>query len=582
MSETQDEAEYERLDFGASLTLVAIMCAIVYIPLILGKPILATISWWGLLVLMWVTVLWVGSEMRGMRAAHDFTSRTANFHAARQPLSQRIAGGFSTFVSVSMIIAALPVYLVFMVFAVLFQLIMPRAASTGVTLFVSGTAVSAFCILAMSLLVYLFRIDQLYWMGDVWIPLLLNLAAFLWLLHAVMRPRAVSEAWRISAWPAWLILSLIVLASIGFGAVLHLDLMRRLGVSHGGANDLAGLLPRFLDLPGLTEVAALVRQAGSGEILRAADSDTLLNLQWTAIGILLALTSFQLVWKVFSTRRGEQELVSIANLRMSMGNVEAARDVAENQMTESMLRRHDILAQVAAVEGDIERYWRELEAYSERSFYDLFQSHRPYLLHWQSQAHLEAYRKRQEAFDLIHMARYRYLEDSPVLLHMLISDVLRAGLRDGQTLDVFAERVRKMVLGREQAGANALACLEWVAPIKSLAEAQSMDPFVPAGADPDEARVWTGIHLLFGLYADQTGDLDPEDRQEEAAAAGLELRTLYEGIENAVVKFYFFYILSDAIVLMDKPLQDDMSARYNASLRTGVAAAQKKLTRYLR
>lgn len=582
MSQVELDPGVERVDFVAPFIGLLILYLLMLLPVILGHPRLAAIAWAFDLSLMGITLLWLRTEVQSLRAEHDFTMRTHNYQGVARPLRVRLATGFSNFVMGVVVAATLPVYFGLLLIGIVFQSRVRRAASGGMTLFVNGTAVSAVCILIMSVLVYVFRLDTYYWMGPYWMPALLNIAAFFWLLHAVLRPQAVSEAWRISAWPAWLILALIVLASISFGAILNLDLTRRLGLSHGSFSDLVGLLSRFLDLPGFSDVADLVRQAGTGEILHESAGDTLLNLQWTAFGLLLAATSFQLVWKVFSAQRGEHELMTIANLHMSMGDVAAARQVAEAQMTESMIGRHDLLAQVAAVEGDMAAYWAELQAFGERRFYDLYQTHEPYLLHWLSEIHLNTYGKLLDLYLRIRQSRCSFLPDSPVLLYCLMRDaILVPGEPEAPLKPVIADMLA-LRQNRPDGDDRTVAFLGSIVELPGAEEALQTPAFIPAGADADEARVWEGLHLLFGLMADRLSQRPPEETDELALRTARELVGLYEQVSNPAVKFFYFHILQAATEQPVGPAGAAMPGLFNPALRAGVAGAEKKLARYFK
>lgn len=582
MSDMQVDPGLERLDFRAPFIAILILYVLMLVPVFLGHPGWATGAWVFMLALIGVSALWVGRDLQALRAEHDFTSRTRNYQGMAKPFRTRLAIGFSNFVTGVVVVATLPVYIVFLLMGLIFQSRVARAASGGLGLFVNGTAVSALCILVMAALVYFLRLDTYYWMGPYWMPALLNFAALMWLLHAVLRPQAVSEAWRISAWPAGVILGVIVAASIVFGALLNLDLTRRLGLSHGGLTDLEGLLARFLDLPGLAEVTDLVRQASTGEILREGAGDTLLNLQWTAFGLLLAATSFQLVWKVFNAQRGEHELLTIANMHMSLGDVAAARRVAEEDMTESMIGRHDLLAQVAAVEGDAFAYWTELAAFSERRFYDMFQSHRPYVLHWQSEGHLGAYEKQFEAMMLIRAARFMFLDDSPVLVYCTLAAQMPVAGEPDAPIRPYVANAAASLADRGIEDPLALAFFGRVSGLTGIEHARDSAPFIPDGADADDACVWVGMHLLCGMIAERMAGRTGQDSDDAALSVRDSLVSIYERIGNPAVKFFFFQILRDAVLQVDEPLRPSMSSVFDAALRTGVAEAQAKLTRYFK
>ena len=581
MSDGQLGSGVERISFVEPFIGMSVIYVLMLVPVFLGYPVLATVGWAAILVLYGLAMLWMGQNLQGLRADHDFTMRTWNYQRAAKPLRVRLATGFSNFVMALIFAATLPVYMAFLLVGLVFQSRVNRAASSGLTLFVNGTVVSALCILGMSILLYVFRADTWYWMGPYWMPALLNLAAFFWLLHSVVRPQSVSEAWRISVWPSWLMLGLIVVTSIVFGALLNLDLTRRLGLSRGSVADIADLLPRFLHLPEFTDVAELLQQAATGELLRDSAGHTLLNLQWTAFGLLLALTSFQLVWKVFSAQRGENELLTIANLHITLGDIPAAREVAETQMTEKMISRHDLLAQVAAVEGDADAYWAELEAFAERRFYDLFQHQKPYLLHWLTENHLAIFGKQLNTYFLIQDARLGRLDDSPALLLAL----LKGGLAEPGPPDVpLSTVVGGLLLKCDMRPDRPAQMQEFISSVALLAgadQALETPAFVPAGAGADDARVWRGLHLLFGLLADRLSQRPEEETHDPALRVSAELVSLYEAVENPVVKYFYFHILQYAV---DQPVGAAgaaMSLRFNPALRKGSAAAEKQLARYV-
>jgi len=581
MSEMELDPGVQRIGFIEPFVALFLVALLLFVPVLLGHPVLATIAWVAVLALSGLAYLWVHRDMDSLRADHDFTMRTWNYQRAAKPLRMRIATGFSNFVAALVFSATLPVYLILALFGVAFQSRVKRAASGGLSLFVSGTVVSALCILGMSILLYVFRLDTHYWLGTYWMPAVLNLAAFFWLLHAVLRPVAVSEAWRISAWPSWLMLGTIVVASIVFGALLNLDLTRRLGLSHGSLADLADLLPRFLHLPELTDVAELLEQAATGKLLHESAGHTLLNLQWTAFGVLLALTSFELIWKVFSAQRGENELLTIANLQMSMGDIAAARDVAETQMTEKMISRHDLLAQVAAVEADMDTYWAQLQAFAERRFYDLFQNQKPYLLHWLTENHISIFGKAPEIFFRIRESRRSFLDDSPVVLFCMLRDVLVApGTPDFPLGSVIGGLLLECDK-RADRSAKVQAFVGAVAGLKGADEALATPAFVPEGSDADEARAWQGLHVVFGLLADRLSHRPEEEITDPALRAGEHLTALYDAVENPVVKYFYFHILQYAVEQPVGPAGMAMSARFNPAIRKGAAEAGRRLARYV-